>query len=53
MTDNKNDTIAKVCFDPAGYGSINTTLKDAKKIDKTITLEDVKNFFDSRVNAKI
>jgi len=52
MTDNKNDTISKVYFDPAGYGSINTTLKDAKQIDKTITLQDVKNFFDSRVNKK-
>ena len=52
MTDNKNDTIAKVYFDPAGYGSVNKTLKDAKKKDKTITLEDVKNFFDLRVNKE-
>ena len=28
-------------YDPAGYGSINETLKDAKKYDKSITYDDV------------
>ena len=28
----KDDIISKVYFDPAGYGSINETLKDANKI---------------------
>ena len=36
------DIISKVYFDPAGYGSINETLKDAKQYDNTITYDDVK-----------
>ena len=38
----KDDIISKVYFDPAGYGSINETLKDAKQYDNTITYDDVK-----------
>ena len=38
----KDDIISKVYFDPAGYGSINQTLKDAKIYDSTITYDDVK-----------
>jgi hypothetical protein len=38
----KDKIIEKVYFDPAGYGSINATLKDAKVYDKSITYEDVK-----------
>jgi hypothetical protein len=40
----KDDIISKVYFDPAGYGSINETLKDAKKYDSTITYDDVKKW---------
>ena len=40
----KNSVIAKVFYDPGGYGSIAETLKDAKKYDKTITYEDVKKW---------
>ncbi len=38
----KDDIISKVYFDPAGYGSINQTLQDAKKYDSSITYDDVK-----------
>ena len=31
----------RVYFDPSGFGSIATTLKDAKQYDKPITYEDV------------
>ena len=40
----KDKIIEKVYYDPAGYGSINATLKDAKTYDKTITYADVKNW---------
>ena len=40
----KDKIIEKIYFDPAGYGSITTTLKDARVFDKTITYEDVKQW---------
>ena len=42
--DDKNKIIEKVYYDPAGFGSISETLKDAKKYDKSITYEDVKKW---------
>ena len=48
----KDDIISKVDFDPAGYGSINETLKDAKKIDDTITYDDVKNWKEKHTERK-
>ena len=39
---NKNDIISKVYFERSGYGSIKTTLDDARKIDKSININDVK-----------
>lgn len=44
----KNDTIAKVYFDPAGFGSIKETLKDVHKYDKAITYEDVKQWLSAQ-----
>ena len=52
MTD-KNELISKIYFDKSGYGSIKTTLDDARKIDKSITLNDVKQFFNNNVEKKI
>jgi hypothetical protein len=49
---NKNDVISKIYFDESGYGSIKTTFEDAKKKDKTITIEDVKEFFEKNVEKK-
>jgi len=40
--DDKIKIIEKIYYDPAGYGSINETLKDAKKYDKSITYDDIK-----------
>jgi hypothetical protein len=48
----KHEIIEKVYFDPAGYGSINATLKDAKTYDKTRTYEDVKNWKERNVERK-
>ena len=41
---NKNEIIAKVYLDPAGFGSNANTLQDARKFDKSITLQDVKDW---------
>ena len=38
----------KQYYDPAGYGSIVETLKDAKKYDKSITYDDVKKWKSSQ-----
>ena len=38
------DIIKEMYYDPAGYGSLKTTLADAKEIDPTIKLDDVKDF---------
>ena len=48
----KNKTIAKIYFSPTGFGSIKRTFEDAKQQDNTISLEDVKEFFRTRVEKK-
>ena len=48
----KDDIISKAFFDPAGYGSINATLKDAKKYDSSITYEEVKKWKDKHTERK-
>ena len=48
----KQDTIRKIYFDPVGFSSIKQTFEDARKKDKTITLNDVKQFFKTNVEQK-
>ena len=48
----KNEIIKKVYYDPSGFGSIQSTLKDARAKDKTITLNDVKAWFKINVERK-
>ena len=48
----RNKTTHQVYHDPLGYGSIHNTLKDARKIDKSITLEDVKTWKEYNVERK-
>lgn len=48
----KNDIISKVYYDLSGYGSIEQTTKDAKKIDNSIKYIDVKEWFDKNVKVK-
>ena len=48
----KNKIISNVYFDPAGYSSIKTTLEDARKKDKTITYNDVKEWFQKNIEQK-
>ena len=47
-----SDIISKIYFEPSGYGSIQSTFKDANKIDKTIKLDNVKEWFKSNVEQK-
>ena len=48
----KQEIINKIYHDLSGYGSMKTTLDDAKKIDKTITLNDIKGLFSKNVEKK-
>lgn len=52
MSDDKNDIISKIYFDRSGFGSIQTTYKDAKAKDKSITLSDVKEWFKKTIEQK-
>ena len=45
MSDSKQKIINDIYFDRAGFGSRATTLKDARAKDKTITIDDVNDFF--------
>ena len=48
----KNDIISRTYFDLAGYGRMQTTYEDAKKIDKSINYQDVKNWFENNIERK-
>ena len=48
----KDDIIEKVYTDPSGFGSIKNTFNDAYKIDKSITIEDVKLWIDKNTQRK-
>ena len=53
MTDvYKDDIISKIYFDRSGYGSIQTTYQDAKKKEPTITINDVRKWFQKNVEQK-
>ena len=49
---NKDDIINKIYFDRAGFGSIQTTYKDAKKKEPSITLNNVKEWFKKNTEVK-
>ena len=44
MVNIQAEIILKIYNDLSGFGSIQQTFQDAKKMDKTITLADVKNW---------
>ena len=52
MSDNKQKIISDIYNDRAGFGSKATTLKDAREKDKTITMQDVDEFFRKNVEEK-
>ena len=52
MSENKQKIISDIYNDPAGFGSKQTTLKDARQKDKSITKNDVDEFFRKNVEVK-
>ena len=44
--------IKKIYYEPSGYGSIQETYKDAKKLDSTITIDSVRDWFERNVERK-
>ena len=52
MGDNKQKIISDVYYDRSGYGSLKTTLEDSRKKDKSITMDDVRQFFRKNVKVK-
>ena len=52
MADNKQKIISDIYYDRSGFGSKQTTLKDAREKDKTITMQDVEQFFKKNVEIK-
>jgi hypothetical protein len=43
MSNSKSEIISKIYNDPSGFGSVKKTLDEAKQMDKTITIDDVKS----------
>ena len=48
----QTDVLKKIYFDRSGFGSMQTTYKDAKEKDNSITMNDVKDFFEEFVEKK-
>ena len=48
-----NNIISKIYYDKSGFGSIKTTFEEARKVDKSITLEDIKFFLIIMLKRKI
>ena len=47
-----DSTIKKIYYDPGGYGSMQDTFKEAKKVDRSIKFSDVKDWFERSVERK-
>ena len=52
MSDSKQKIINDIYFDRAGFGNKAVTLKDARAKDKSITMDDVNEFFKKNVEEK-
>ena len=48
----KRKNISDIYFDRSGFGSIANTFKDAKAKDKSITMADVKAWYDKNMDRK-
>ena len=48
----KDKIISEIYYDQAGFGSLKTTLVDNKKKDPSITMQDVKEWFQENVEKK-
>lgn len=52
MSKSKDDVIHDIYYDKAGFNSVVQTWKEAKQKEKTITLENVKDWFKKNVEQK-
>ena len=52
MSDSKQKIINDIYYDRSGFGSLRTTLQDAKAKDPSITMDDVRRFFARNVEEK-
>ena len=52
MSDSKQKIINDIYYDRSGFGSLRTTLQDAKARDPSITMVDVRRFFSKNVEEK-
>ena len=52
MSDNKQQIINDIYFDRSGFSSKSETLKDAKKKDASINMDDINKFFRENVEQK-
>jgi hypothetical protein len=50
-TESYDKLLNKIYYDPAGYGSIISTFKEAFKQDRTITLNYVRQWFKSNLET--
>ncbi len=48
----KQDIIKQIYYDPAGFDGIKKTFEDARKKDKTITLDDVRTSFKTNIEQQ-
>lgn len=48
----KDQTIERIYTDPAGFGSLKETLKEANKIDPTITIKDIKEWIEKNTHRR-
>ena len=44
--------IKKIYYDPAGYGTVQETYKEVKKLDSTIKISDVKDWYERNIDRK-
>ena len=52
MSSSNQNIISTIYYDRAGFGSVATTDKDAKKKAASITMQDVKEWFQENVEKK-
>ena len=44
--------IKKVYYDPGGYGTVQETFKEVKKLDSTIKVSDVRDWYERNIDRK-
>ena len=47
-----DELIKKVYYDPGGYGSIQDTFKEVKKLTSSVKLDDIKDWFERTIERK-